>query len=94
MDFTLEENTMSFNFGNQSFHDDEHMLHSLPVGMQLMGNTGAADENTILPVNTQNYQERYKDLENILADEKRNNEEIKQCYKVLKNDHGRYEISR
>lgn len=78
---------MSFNFGNQSFHDDEHMLHSLPVGMHLMANTGA-DENG-LPVNTQNYQERYKDLENILADEKRTNEEIKQCYKALKNDHAR-----
>lgn len=68
---------MSMNFGNASFHD-EHLLHTMPGGLML--NQGL-DEN-MMPITTQNYLERYKDLEG-------NYEELKSYYKKLKADHSR-----
>lgn len=82
---------MSMNFGNTSFHlPDEHLLHSLPASTQMILNMGGDNNHeNMLPLSTQNYMDRYKELENILAEEKRTNEEFKQCYKLLKTDHAK-----
>ena len=79
---------MSF-LGNNSFYD-ENMMLSLPPGMQMVFNSGADNNENLVPITTQNYMTRYKELENILADEKKANEEIKQFYKALKSDHTRH----
>jgi len=78
------------NFGNASFHlHDEHLLQSMPASTQMILNIGADSNENMLPISTQNYMDRYKELENILADEKRTSEELKQCYKLLKTDHAK-----
>ncbi len=45
------------------------------------------DAGNLIGLSTQNYVEKYKDLENLLTNEKKTNEEIKKYYKVLKTDH-------
>jgi len=71
------------NFGNNSFHENEHMLHSLPAALQTLINQGSELNENMMPITTQNYVERYKDLEG-------NYEELKTYYKKLKADHTRY----
>jgi hypothetical protein len=67
---------------------DENLMLSLPVGLQMHGSIPMDNENFAL-LNTQNYMDKYKEIENILADEKKTNEEFKKFYKALKTDHTR-----
>lgn len=80
---------MMSSFNNNSFYD-ENMLMSLPPGFAMTGN-GLNDNinDNFIPISTQNYSDKYRDLENILSDEKKTNEEFKKFYKVLKADHTR-----
>ena len=39
---------------------------------------------------SQNYGEKFKDLENVLTDEKKTNEELKKIYKTLKSDYTKF----
>lgn len=63
---------------------DENLLMSLPAAL-LAG--PIESENVMLT--TQNYAEKYRELERILAEERKNSEEVKKFYKVLKSDHTR-----
>lgn len=77
-------------FGNNS-NFDENLILSLPAA--LANNSRLAEHNineNLNPITSQNYAEKYKDLENVLADEKKTNEELQKYYKVLKADHNRY----
>ncbi len=75
---------MSMNFGNTSYHENEFMLHSLPGALHTLVNQGGSELNeNMMPITTQNYVERYKDLEG-------NYEELKSYYKKLKADHSRF----
>ena len=67
---------------------EENLMLSLPVGLQMHGSIPMDNENFAL-LNTQNYMDKYKEIENILADEKKTNEEFKKFYKALKTDHTR-----
>ena len=80
---------MMSTIGNNS-NFDEHLLLSLPAA--LLNNSRLAEHNlneNLNPISSQNYAEKYKDLENVLADEKKTNEELQRYYKVLKGDHTR-----
>lgn len=75
------------NFGN-SINYDDNLLLSLPAGLQ--GYAGNEYHNeSFMPLTSQNYSEKYKELERILSDEKKTNEEFKKFYKALKSDHTR-----
>ena len=74
--------------GNNSIYDD-NLLLSLPAALQGIGNNGMDLNENYAPLTTQNYSERYKELERMLADEKKTNEELKKYYKALKADHNR-----
>jgi hypothetical protein len=54
--------------------------------------TGAmsADNLNQIPISTQNYTEKYRELEKVREEEKRNNDELKECYKLLKLDYTRF----
>lgn len=67
---------------------EENLMLSLPAGLQMHGSTPMDNESFAL-LNTQNYMDKYKEIENILADEKKTNEEFKKFYKALKTDHTR-----
>lgn len=80
---------MMSTIGNNS-NFDENMILSLPAA--LANNSRLTEHNineNLNPITTQNYVEKYKDLENVLADEKKTNEELQKYYKVLKTDHTR-----
>jgi hypothetical protein len=70
---------------------DENMLLSLPAALGGLGGGGDNNNNNdnFMPLTTQNYSERYKELEKILAEEKKNNQTTQHFYKVLKTDHTR-----
>ena len=68
---------------------DENLLLSLPSALA-MTNKPIDNNDNLIPITTQNYMDKYKQLEQILADERRNNEEVKKFYKALKNDHTRF----
>ena len=70
---------------------DENLLLSLPSALA-MTNKPIDNNDNLIPITTQNYMDKYKQLEQILADERRNNEEVKKFYKALKIDHTRFEI--
>ncbi len=76
--------------GNNTVYD-ENLLMSLPtaLGGTGFGHVNENAENFMPPLSTQNYSERFKELEKILAEEKKTNEEFKKFYKVLKTDHTR-----
>jgi hypothetical protein len=79
---------MSLNNSNY----DENLLLSLPAALAMTsGGLGMGGENNenFIPLSSQNYTEKYKELEKILADERRNNDELKRLYKSLKTDHTR-----
>jgi hypothetical protein len=67
---------------------EENLLLSLPAGIQMHGSTQIGNDSFAL-LNTQNYMDKYKEIENILADEKKTNEEFKKFYMALKTDHTR-----
>jgi hypothetical protein len=78
---------MMSTIGNNTVYD-ENLLLSLPTA--LGGTAGFVENNeNFMPLSTQNYAERFKELEKILAEEKKTNEEFKKFYKVLKTDHTR-----
>ncbi|CAF0714870.1 unnamed protein product [Brachionus calyciflorus] len=80
---------MMSNIANNS-NFDENLLLSLPA--HFANNSRLIEHNineNLNPLTTQNYNEKYKDLENVLAEEKKTNEELQKYYKVLKNDHTR-----
>jgi hypothetical protein len=73
------------NNNNMSIHD-ENLILSLPAALN---NMNFNENENFAPLTTQNYPERYKELEKILADEKKTNQEFKKFYKILKTDHTR-----
>ena len=70
-------------------YEDNNLFLSLPAGLLNTGTGMMIEDENLMPLTTQNYSERYKELERILADEKKTNEEFKKFYKVLKTDHTR-----
>ena len=66
---------------------EENLLLSLPSALVMTSKL--PDNDNMIPISTQNYMDKYKQLEKILADEKKTNEEFKKFYKALKNDHTR-----
>ena len=76
--------------------DDNNLLLSLPPALAMRSsghyyddsNNGLTDAE-LIPLTTQNYMERYRDLERILGEEKKTNEQLKKFYNVLKTDHTR-----
>jgi len=73
---------------NRSNFEDNVML-SLPAGLQMHGSAQMENDSFAALLNTQNYMDKYKEIENILADEKKTNDEFKKFYKALKTDHTR-----
>lgn len=72
--------------------DDNNLLLSLPpaLAMRSSGYYDEANDPELLPLTTQNYMERYRDLEKILSEEKKTNEQLKKFYNALKTDHTRF----
>jgi hypothetical protein len=73
---------------------DENLLLSLPAALAMRSSGQFGDqidgESSFLPITTQNYMEKYKELEKILAEEKKTNDQFKKYYSVLKTDHTRF----
>jgi hypothetical protein len=69
--------------------DENNLLLSLPSALAM---TNKASDNILNDnlISTQNYMDKYKQLEKILADEKKTNEDFKKFYKALKSDHTRF----
>ncbi len=66
---------------------------SLPTNFQTLINNGGDYQNeSFMPLTSQNYAEKYKEMEKILGDEKKTNEDFKKFYKALKTDHTRYTL--
>ena len=79
---------MSLNNSNY----DENLLLSLPAALAMTngGIMGGGDNNeSFMPITTQNYSEKYRELEKVNDQLKKNNEELKRLYKSLKSDHTR-----
>jgi hypothetical protein len=85
---------ISSSLGGGSQYNDENLL-SLPAALAMYNVTGQfgsennGEEGNFLPITTQNYMEKYKEMERILADEKKTNNQFKKFYQVLKTDHTR-----
>ena len=77
---------LSMTLGNNANMDD-HLLMTNPA---IMATANNLDGNNFNPISTLNYVDKYKELEDILGNEKKTSEEIKKCYKVLKADHAKY----
>jgi hypothetical protein len=78
------------NFANSFNYDDNNLLLSLPTNLQaIINNNGDYNNESFMPLTSQNYGEKYKEMEKILSDEKKTNEEFKKFYKALKTDHTR-----
>ena len=54
-----------------------------------MGGGSGGGGGGLIPISTQNYMDKYRELEKILGDEKKTNDEFKKFYKALKTDHTR-----
>jgi len=79
---------MSLNNSNY----EENLLLSLPAALAMTGGgmMGGGDNNeSFIPITTQNYTEKYRDLERLNDELKKNNDELKRLYKSLKTDHTR-----
>ena len=77
------------NFGN-SINFNEEFLLSLPAQLkQYVNNEGDYNNDSFLPLTSQNVAEKAKELEKILGDERKTNDEFKKFYKALKTDHTR-----
>ena len=79
---------MSLNNSNY----EENLLLSLPAALAMTGGgmIGGGDNNeSFIPITTQNYTEKYRDLERLNDELKKNNDELKRLYKSLKTDHTR-----
>ena len=82
---------MMSQFGNNSFNYDENLMLSLPANLQAILNSGGDFHNeSFMPLTSQNYADKYKEMEKILSDEKKTNDDFKKFYKALKSDHTRY----
>lgn len=78
------------NFANSINFNDELLL-SLPAQLQqYVNNVGDYNNESFLPLTSQNVGEKAKELEKILTDERKTNDEFKKFYKALKTDHTRY----
>lgn len=69
---------------------DENLLLSLPSAYAMRSSGQLNAQPDFGPLTTQNYIDRYRELERIFEDERRTSEQLKKYYSVLKNDHTRY----
>ena len=83
---------MSLNNSNY----EENLILSLPAalamtsgGMMGLGGVGGDNNESFMPITTQNYSEKYRELEKLNDELKKNNDELKRLYKSLKTDHTR-----
>lgn len=74
---------------NRQAKMEDNLLLSLPSALAMRSSNQFNDQAEYAPITTQNYMDKYRELEKILGDEKRTSDQLKKFYSVLKNDHTR-----